>query len=74
MASAVIIDTDSHKAKKVNATDYPISTINYKTRTVKINEVLPFRVRFTTIGIEAYGANNAPAIPFQVIGFSNYIL
>jgi hypothetical protein len=73
MASAVIIDTDSHKAKKVNATDYPISTINYKTRTVKINEVLPFRVRFTTIGIGTAYAN-IPGIGLQIIGINNYIL
>ena len=73
MATAVIIDTDSHKAKKVGAIDHPISTITYKTRTVKINEVLPFRIRFTTIGIGTAYAN-IPGIGLQIIGINNYIL
>jgi hypothetical protein len=73
MASAVIIDTDSHKAKKVKSIGYPISEIIYKTKTVKINEVLPFRVRFTTIGIGSAYAN-VPGIGLQIIGINNYIL
>ncbi len=73
MASAIIIDTDSHKAKKINSVDYPISEIIYKSRSVKINEVLPFRVKFTTIGIgPAY--SNVPGIGLQIIGINNYIL
>lgn len=73
MASAVIIDTDSHKAKKVNSVGYPISKIIYETRSVKINEVLPFRVRFTTVGIGSSYAN-VPGIGLQIIGINNYIL
>ena len=73
MASAIIIDTDSHKAKKINSVGYPISEIIYKARAVKINEVLPFRVKFTTIGIASANAN-VPGIGLQVIGVNNYIL
>ena len=73
MASAVIIDTDNHKAKKVSSVGYPISKIIYNARAVKIEEVLPFRVRFTTIGIgPAYA--NVPGIGLQIIGVNNYIL
>jgi hypothetical protein len=73
MASAVIIDVDNHKAKKINSVDYPISQIIYKTRSLKINEILPFRVRFSTIGIgTAY--SNVPGIGLQIIGINNYIL
>lgn len=73
MASAIIIDTDSHKAKKISPVGYPISKIIYKARAVKINEVLPFRVKFTTIGIgPAYA--NIPGIGLQIIGINNYIL
>ena len=73
MASAVVINTDGHKAKRVKSTNYPKSKIIYKTSTVRINEVLPFRVRFTTIGIgPAYA--NVPGIGLQVIGINNYIL
>jgi hypothetical protein len=73
MASAVIIDIDSHKTKKINSVGYPISEIIYKARAVKVEEVLPFRVKFTTIGIgPAYA--NVPGIGLQVIGINNYIL
>lgn len=73
MASAIIIDTDSHKAKKVKTTGYPISQIIYNARVVKVNEVLPFRIKFTTIGLgSAY--SNIPGIGLQIIGINNYIL
>ena len=73
MASAIIIDTDSHRAKQIKPIGYPISEIIYKTRAVKINEVLPFRVKFTTIGIGS-PYSNVPGIGLQVIGINNYIL
>jgi hypothetical protein len=41
---------------------------------VKAEQFLPFRVRFTSIGIEGYGPNNPAPIGIAVIGFSNYIL
>ena len=53
-------------ANQINLADYP--------RIVLINEVLPFRVRFTSIGVEGYSSTNPPPIPLQVIGYSNYIL
>jgi hypothetical protein len=40
---------------------------------ISINSVLPFRIRFTAIQISS-SIGNIPAIPLQVIGFSNYIL
>ena len=73
MAYAVIVDTDSQKLKRINSVGYPLSEITYKANSVKINEVLPFRVRFTTIGIVAANAN-IPGIGLQVIGVNNYIL
>jgi hypothetical protein len=73
MAYAVIVDTDSQKVKNVNSVGYPLSEIIYKANSIKINEVLPFRVRFTTIGIVSANAN-VPGIGLQVIGVNNYIL
>lgn len=73
MASAVIIDTDNHKAKKINSTEYPISKIIYKAGSVRIDELLPFRVKFTTIGIGSPYAN-VPGIGLQIIEVNNYIL
>ena len=73
MASALIIDTDSQKVKTISSVGYPLSEIIYNARAVKINEVLPFRVKFTTIGITPANAN-VPGIGLQVIGINNYIL
>jgi hypothetical protein len=74
MARAVIIDEIKAKTRRINETDFAIAKIVNPTKIVRINDVLPFRVRFTTIGVEGYGPNNVPGIGIQVIGFSNYIL
>jgi hypothetical protein len=66
MSSAVLSSKTAAKTKKISQEDYP--------RIVLINEILPFRVRFTSIGVEAYSLNNVPPIPLQIIGYSNYIL
>jgi hypothetical protein len=39
-----------------------------------INEVLPFRIRFTSIQVPGISSSNVPPIPLQIIGYSNYIL
>jgi hypothetical protein len=73
MASAVIIDDTLQKARVVKEINHPITNIMPIDRGVRINEVLPFRVRFTTIGLA--GANaNVPGIGLQIIGINNYIL
>jgi hypothetical protein len=73
MALSIIIDESLQKTKSVNQTSYPISDIVPITRQVRISEVLPFRVRFTTIGLA--GANaNVPGIGLQIIEVNNYIL
>ena len=74
MAKAIIIDEVKVRAKRIEESDYGIAKIVGPNRIVRINEVLPFRVRFTTIGVEGYGPNNVPGIGLQVIGYSNYIL
>lgn len=74
MAKAVLSNKLVGKTKNIKSENYSITKIVPKQRIVKINEVLPFRVKFINIGIEGYSATNAPPIPLQVIGFSNYIL
>jgi hypothetical protein len=74
MAKAVISKKNKVVTKLVETSDYGIIKIRPNKRSVTINEVLPFRVKFINIGIEGYSANNVPPIPLQVIGFSNYIL
>lgn len=39
-----------------------------------IEEILPFRIKFTAVQIPGYGPNTVPPIPLQIIGYSNYIL
>jgi hypothetical protein len=63
MASAVI----SRK-------NYPITKISEGRRTVKINNVIPFRIKFTNIMVPGYGPSNPAAIGIAVIGLNNYIL
>jgi hypothetical protein len=73
MATAKIIEGPAHKVKQIYPIDYSIATIKQTTREVKINSVLPFRVKFIPVQIESL-FGNPPAIPLQVIGYSNYIL
>lgn len=75
MAKAVLSNKKNGITKSIEQEDFAkIVKFNYRTRTVRIDQVLPFRVKFTSIGIEGYGPNNVPPIPLQVIGYSNYIL
>jgi hypothetical protein len=43
-------------------------------RIVKINQVLPFRVRFTNIMVPGYSPTNVPPIGIAIIGVNNFIL
>jgi hypothetical protein len=74
MASVKIINVLNFRAK-LKAVDYSIATIRYtQPFGVKVKDELPFRVRFSNIGITSYGENNVPPIGIAVIGFNNYIL
>jgi hypothetical protein len=74
MASAVIKEKNKNKLKAINAVSYAIINVANNTRTVTINEVLPFRVKFTNIGIPGYSISNPAGIGIAVIGLNNYIL
>lgn len=75
VAKAVIIDEKKINTVFIENSNFSKSSIKTNTnRQVRINDVLPFRVRFTSVKIPGYGPNNVPAIPLQVIGYSNYIL
>jgi len=74
MATAVILDNLKGKTESIFPIDYPEIRIEDFTRKTIITEVLPFRVKFTAIQIQAIGLGNTPGIPLQVIGYSNYIL
>jgi hypothetical protein len=74
MATATISLKQEQKLKSLDTKNYPISKISEGRRTVKINEVLPFRVRFTNIMVPGYSASNPAPIGIAVIGLNNYIL
>lgn len=74
MASASLLYNNTNKIKKINSKSYAIINLKNKTREVKINETLPFRVKFKNIRIEGYSSSNPAPIGIAVIGFSNYIL
>ncbi len=73
MATSIILNDLGYKTQRVEPIDYPIVQIEEDTRLVSITEVLPFRVKFTAIQIQSV-SSMIPAIPLQVIGYSNYIL
>lgn len=74
LPQAIIIDDQKVDTVSINAKRSYRSKITQKTKTVLINEVLPFRIRFTDVRIPGYGQNNVPGIGLQIIGYSNYIL
>ena len=68
-----IID-DVHSTKSIKSKSFPITNVSYDIVNAKIESVLPFRVKFTTIGIDGYGPGNPAPIGIAVIGINNYIL
>ena len=74
MATALILDELKNKTERIFLVDYAQVKVENFTRKTVITEVLPFRVKFSAIQIQAIGLGNTPAIPLQVIGYSNYIL
>jgi hypothetical protein len=73
MATVVIKDNPPVFTKIVERVSFPNVEITEPSRGVNINSILPFRIRLTAIQIPT-GIGNIPAIPLQIIGFSNYIL
>jgi hypothetical protein len=73
MATVVINNNTPVFTKVVERVSFSNVEITKPNRGVNVNSVLPFRIRFTAIQIPS-SIGNVPAIPLQVIGFSNYIL
>jgi hypothetical protein len=73
MATVTINSNNPVATKIIERVSFPKAEIVDLNRGISINSVLPFRIRFTVIQIPN-SIGNVPAIPLQVIGFSNYIL
>lgn len=71
---AIITEKDRINTRSIDNKNFFRSTVLESTRTVKINEVLPFRIRFTDVRVPGYNQNNIPGIGLQIIEYSNYIL
>jgi hypothetical protein len=74
IAKTVDIEDLSIKAIDIDAVDYPEFSITSGNRMSVINEVLPFRVRFTNLTVPQVSFADVPGIGLQIIGFNNYIL
>lgn len=74
MATAVIIDDYRNRTTIPNTVNYPRTQIKYVPQVTIAQSILPFRVRFTSIGIDGYSPSNPPGIGLQVIGISNWII
>lgn len=71
---AIITEKNSFNTRLVEEKNSFRSTVSEPTRIVRINQTLPFRVRFTEVRVPGYGPNNIPGIGLQIIEYSNYIL
>lgn len=74
MATAAIIQHVKTITKSIKASNFYTSKIKYKPGNVKINQTLPFKVKFINIGIQGYGSSNAAPIGIAVIGVNNYVM
>jgi hypothetical protein len=68
------IDGTTHSTSKITTSNYPIINIDNDGLSIDLIYTLPFRVKFTNIGIGAYGPNNPAPIGIAIIGLNNYIL
>ena len=68
-----VISEKNIQTKSIKKSHYAISKISYRSRRVKINQILPFYVKFENI-IGGYSKSNPAPIGIAVIGFNNYIL
>mgnify|MGYP001174221271 CR=1 FL=1 len=74
MASIKFLDRPLFRARYKTVSFLTARIKNKNQPRVRIQESLPFRIRFTTIGVPGYGPPGFPGIGIQVIGYNNYIL
>jgi hypothetical protein len=74
MANAVITDKSPAITKRVEEKNNFNACIRDSKRYSSVESILPFRIKFTSIQVPGFSPTTIPAIPLQIIGFSNYIL
>ncbi len=75
MGKITLTQTEYPVVKRFTQTDYPKKVkISQKQIKVKINDNLPFRVKFLPGIISEFSSTNPAPIGVAVIGVNNYIL
>ncbi len=74
MSKSIIIDKTRRTVRYIKNSNFFTSKISHRPGTVKINQTLPFRIKFTNIGISGYGQGGAAPIGIAIIGVSNYVM
>lgn len=74
MATAVIKEKRPIRTASIYDNTFTSKVTPVSFGSVKVDKILPFRVKFSSIGIPNGSGSNVPPIPLQVIGYSNYIL
>jgi hypothetical protein len=73
--STIKILQNTHSVKSIKHYSYGILRFRKSNRKIKIEQNLPFRIKFTNIGIVSnYGPGNAAPIGIAVIGVNNYVM
>lgn len=67
----VTIKSIEYNTKVLKESSYPVTKITFTPIQTKPTSILPFRVRFTTVG---EGGEGIPGIGIAIIGYNNYIL
>jgi hypothetical protein len=60
--------------KRVKQSDYSNAKIIFTFRKVKVDSVLPFRVKFSNTDAVTYGPGNAAPIGIAIVGLNNYVM
>jgi hypothetical protein len=63
--SSIVLDIKP-KSSNIKTVDYP--------KKVKPEDILPFKIKITNLGIDGVNPLAPPGIGVQIIGFSNYII
>lgn len=69
-----VVKHTGYLSDKIRSSSYPVTSVTDHSPKTQVSEVLPFRVRFTNVGIQGYGPGNPAPIGIAVIGLNNYIL
>jgi hypothetical protein len=64
----------ANTSKVLGATSYPILDLYDLSHKSSVEDISPFRIKFTTLGFSNYPAGSAAPIGIAIIGYNNLIL